>query len=192
MECIANSSKKIEFVMSEYNITRFVDIPNQVKVEQSFGLLKITGPLGYISLNLVKMDPKGQVAYKQESNKLYINAASSALAGLWCGRLNSIFYGVTRGHSTSLTLRGIGYRARVDGQNIYLKVGTSHDTLYRIPEGIRVYSPDPVTLILFGVDASQVNQVGASIVHLRKPSAYQIKGIYKSNGIYRRKAGKRK
>lgn len=192
MECITNSSKNVEFVMSKYNITRSIDIPNQVRVEQSPGLLTITGPLGYINLNLSKMDPKGQIAYKQENNQLHINSASPALTGLWCGRFNSIFYGVTRGHSVSLTLRGIGYRARVEGQDIYLKVGTSHDTLYRVPEGIRVYSPDPVTLILFGVDASQVNQVGASLVHLRKPSAYQLKGIYKTNGIYRRKAGKRK
>lgn len=192
MECITNSGKKIEFVMSEYNTTRLVDIPDQVKIEKLSGLLKITGPLGYIYLNIAKMDPKGQIAYKQKDNKFYINAALPALAGLWYGKLNSIFHGVTRGHSMSLTLRGIGYRARVEGQNIYLKVGTSHDTLYRVPKGIMVYSADPVTLILFGVDANQVNQVGASLVHLRKPSAYQIKGIYKTNGVYRRKAGKRK
>ena len=46
--------------------------------------------------------------------------------------------------------------------------------------------------ILFGIDASQVNQVAASLIHLRKPSAYQSKGIYKTNSVYPRKAGKRK
>lgn len=192
MEWVTNPGKNINFVMSEYTTTRFIEVPDQVKIEKSPGSIVISGPLGYINLDLVKMDPKAQIAWKQENNKVFINSASSALTGLWYGRLNSIFYGLTRGHSMSLTLRGIGYRARVDGQNIYLKVGTSHDILYCVPAGIRVYSPDPVTLILFGVDINQVSQVGASLVHLRKPSTYQVKGIYKSDGIYRRKAGKRK
>lgn len=178
--------------MSGNGNKRIIEIPKQVRIKSSPGVLTISGPLGYVTLNLIKIDLKARVAWKQENNTLSIYAASSALAGLWSGRLKSIFHGVTRGHSVSLTLRGIGYRVRVEQQNIYLKVGTSHDTLYRVPEGIRVYSPDPTTLILFGVDASQVNQVGASLIHLRKPSAYQVKGIYKSNGNYPRKAGKRK
>jgi large subunit ribosomal protein L6 len=62
----------------------------------------------------------------------------------------------------------------------------------RVPDGIRVYAPDPTTLIVFGVDANQVHQVGASLIHIRRPSAYQAKGIYKTRGVYRRQAGKRK
>ena len=56
----------------------------------------------------------------------------------------------------------------------------------------RVYAPDTVTLILFGIDANQVTQVAAALIHLRKPSSYQSKGIYNTHGVYRRKAGKRK
>ena len=178
--------------MSRHGNTRVIDIPNQVKLESTSGFMKILGPLGSISLNLSQLDPKAKVAWKYNDTSLFINAASPALAGLWYGKINSLFHGVTRGHSTSLTLRGIGYRVRVEGQNIYLKLGLSHDILYCIPKNVQVYAPDPVTLILFGIDANQVTQVAASLVHLRKPSSYQSKGIYKTHGIYRRKAGKRK
>jgi large subunit ribosomal protein L6 len=192
MECFTVTSKKLNSVMSRHDNKRIINIPNQVQVESTPGFMKISGPLGSILINLKLLDPKAQVAWKYNNTSLFINAASAELAGFWYGRLNSIFHGVTRGHSTSLTLRGIGYRVRVEGQNVYLKVGLSHDILYRIPNGVQVYAPDPITLILFGIDASQVNQVAASIIHLRKPSAYQSKGIYKTHGIYHRKAGKRK
>ena len=178
--------------MSRHDNTRIIDIPNQVQVESRPGFMKISGPLGSILINLAKLDPKANIAWKYNDISLFINAASTALAGLWYGKINSLFHGVTRGHSMSLTLRGIGYRVRVEGQNVYLKVGLSHDILYRVPESVQVYAPDSVTLILFGIDSSQVNQVAASLIHLRKPSVYQSKGIYKTNGMYRRKAGKRK
>jgi large subunit ribosomal protein L6 len=178
--------------MSRHGNTRIINIPNQVKVESKPGFMKILGPLGSISLNLSQLDPKARIAWKYNDTSLFINAASPALAGLWHGKISSLFYGVTRGHSASLTLKGIGYRVRVEGQNIYLKLGLSHDILYRIPESVQVYAPDAVTLILFGTDANQVNQVAASLIHLRKPSSYQSKGIYNTHGVYRRKAGKRK
>jgi large subunit ribosomal protein L6 len=178
--------------MSRHGNTRVIDIPNQVKVESTPGLMKILGPLGSISLNLSQLDPKAQIAWKYNDTSLFINAVSPALAGLWYGKISSLFRGITRGHTASLTLRGIGYRVRVEGQHVYLKVGLSHDILYKIPESVQVYAPDTVTLILFGIDANQVTQVAAALIHLRKPSSYQSKGIYNTHKIYRRKAGKRK
>jgi large subunit ribosomal protein L6 len=192
MECFTNSGKNLNPIMSRHDNTRIIDIPDQVQVKSKPGFMKVSGPLGSILINLAQLDPKAKIAWKYNDTSLFINAASPALAGLWYGKISSLFHGVTRGHSASLTLRGIGYRTRVEGQNVYLKLGLSHDILYRIPEGVQVYAPDPVTLILFGIDASQVNQVAASLIHLRKPSAYQSKGIYKTNSVYPRKAGKRK
>jgi len=178
--------------MSRHGNTRVIDIPNQVTVESTPGFMKILGPLGSISLNLSQLDPKAQIAWKYSNTSLYINAVSPALAGFWYGRINSLFRGVTRGHTASLTLKGIGYRVRVEGQNVYLKVGLSHDILYKIPESVQVYAPSTTTLVLFGIDANQVSQVAAALIHLRKPSSYQSKGIYNTHGVYRRKAGKRK
>ena len=178
--------------MSRHGNTRVIDIPNQVKVESAPGFMRILGPLGSILLNLSQLDPKAKIAWRYNETSLFINAASPALAGLWYGRIISLFHGVTRGHTSSLTLRGIGYRVRVEGQNVYLKVGLSHDILYKIPESVQVYAPDTVTLILFGIDANQVTQVAAALIQLRKPSSYQSKGIYNTHAVYRRKAGKRK
>jgi large subunit ribosomal protein L6 len=178
--------------MSRHTNHRTIEIPSQVKVKDTPGIMTISGPLGTISFDLKQLDPKAKIAWKYSNTSLFIYAASSSLAGLWEGRLNSLFKGVTRGHSVSLTLKGIGYRVRVNKQKVYLKVGLSHDILYCIPLGVQVYAPDPTTLVLFGIDANQVNQVAASIIHMRKPSAYQSKGIYKTHGVYQRKAGKRK
>ena len=178
--------------MSRHTTLRHVSIPETVSITSTPGYMTISGPLGCVSLDLAHMDPHAQVAWRVHDMVLSIYAHTPSLTGLWQGRMSSLFHGVTRGHSLSLTLRGIGYRARLDGQDIDLKVGTSHDTMYRVPDGIRVYAPDPTTLIVFGVDANQVHQVGASLIHIRRPSAYQAKGIYKTRGVYRRKAGKRK
>jgi large subunit ribosomal protein L6 len=154
--------------------------------------LHLEGPLGRVNLDLSAMDPHGNLSIKVSNTSVHIHAAYPSLAGLWQGRLSSLIEGVTNGHVVSLILRGIGYRAKVDGQYVYLKLGTSHDTLFIVPEGIRVFAKEPTQLILFGVDRAHVCQVAASLQALRPPSSYQAKGIYLADQIIRRKAGKRK
>ncbi len=77
--------------MSRHGNTRVIDIPNQVKVESAPGFMRILGPLGSILLNLSQLDPKAKIAWRYNETSLFINAASPALAGLWYGRIISLF-----------------------------------------------------------------------------------------------------
>jgi len=179
--------------MARTTSTYQLHVPQHVTFQSQDGGWTFHGPLGSINVDIAHMDPHGCIAWKYTHNTLTITGITPALVGLWRGRLASIMHGITRGHSVMLYLRGIGYRAHVVDTCLYLKVGTSHDIMYRLPSGIRVYTPDPTCIVLFGVDRGQLTQIAASLTHLRPPSAYQSKGIYYAHGVhYRRKTGKRK
>lgn len=162
------------------------------ETQHSSQSLEITGPLGRVCLDLQGMDPYGRMAWRMQDQEVSIMAPTPALAGFWRSRLRSLCHGVTRGYACSLYFRGIGYRVRVEEQRVYCKLGLSHDVLYVCPAGIRVYSPDPTHLVLFGVDQAHVHQVRAEIIALRPPSAYQLKGIYSDLAPPSLKSGKRK
>lgn len=150
------------------------------------------GPLGQCTLDIASMDPEATLALEIRDTTLEVCGASHALVGFWRGRLTALVRGVTRGHVVSLELRGIGYRGRVHEGCLYLKLGLSHDVLYRIPHGIQVYMPTSTTMVLIGVDPAHVHQVAATLQACRPPSPYQHKGIYISGVRVSRKVGKRK
>lgn len=179
--------------MARTTSTYSLCLPSHVTFESHHGVWTFHGPLGSLQLDIAHMDPHGSIAWQYTEHTLTITGTTPALVGLWRGRLASILHGITRGHSVMLYLRGIGYRAYVRDASLYLKVGTSHDIMYHLPHGIRVYTPDPTCIVLFGVDRGQITQIAASLTHLRPPSAYQSKGIYYAHGVqYRCKTGKRK
>lgn len=177
--------------MSRHTCYRSIPIPDTVRITATNGTLHFQGPLGQVSLDVARMDPQATVAYRIQDS-LDIVAAHPRLAGLWAGRCHSLIHGITRGYSVTLVVKGIGYRVRVHNSDVYFKLGLSHDIVYRVPQGISVYTPDASTLVVFGVDPAHINQVAAHMVALRPPSTYQIRGIYRLNRVYPRKAGKRK
>lgn len=78
------------------------------------------------------------------------------------------------------------------GETLHLKVGKSHDSLYRVSNSICVFSPDPTRIFLFGVDKNQVTQAAAKIRQIRPPDGYKGKGLRLINEIVALKQGKHK
>ena len=100
--------------------------------------------------------------------------------------------GVTAGYSKSLEISGVGYRAAVQGKNLQIALGYSHDVVYPIPEGITIATPRPVEIVISGSDKQKVGQVAAEIREYRPPEPYKGKGIkYAGERIFR-KEGKKK
>ena len=100
--------------------------------------------------------------------------------------------GVSDGFTKTLEISGVGYRAAVQGKNLKLQLGYSHDVDYPIPEGIAIKTPDATTVEISGADKQQVGQVAAEIRRWRKPEPYKGKGIkYRGEYIFR-KEGKKK
>jgi len=99
---------------------------------------------------------------------------------------------VTQGFERKLDITGVGYRAAVQGKNLQLALGFSHDVLYPIPEGIQIVTPRPTEIIITGMDRQKVGQVAAEIRRYRPPEPYKGKGVKYSDEFIFRKEGKKK
>ncbi|HEX7532393.1 MAG TPA: 50S ribosomal protein L6, partial [Methyloceanibacter sp.] len=100
--------------------------------------------------------------------------------------------GVTEGFTKKLDITGVGYRAAVQGSNLQLQLGYSHDVSYPIPKGIQVVCPKPTEIVVTGIDKQKVGQVAAEIRRFRPPEPYKGKGVRYSGEFILRKEGKKK
>ena len=104
----------------------------------------------------------------------------------------SMVRGVSQGYSKSMEITGTGFRAAVQGKNLVINLGFSHDVIYPVPEGIKITCERPTAIKVEGVDKRQVGQVAAEIRSYRPPEPYKGKGVRYDNEIIRRKEGKKK
>lgn len=169
-------------------------IPDTVIIEKKDHLLKFSGPLGHTYLNLNKMDPNGLggISFDREKKQLELLSPSKSFFGLFKKLIENKIIGVTRGFLLYLKIIGIGYRASLNNDNLLLKLGYSHDIMYKIPASIKLFLVDPTVICLFGIDKNQITQIAAKIRHLRRPSAYKGKGIRLINEKILLKQGKKK
>jgi len=104
----------------------------------------------------------------------------------------NLIEGVTKGFERRLEINGVGYRASVQGKNLQLALGYSHDIQYPIPEGIAIVTPKPTEIVVSGTNKQKVGQVAAEIRAFRGPEPYKGKGVkYAEERIFR-KEGKKK
>ncbi len=104
----------------------------------------------------------------------------------------NIFDGVTKGFEKRLEITGVGYRATMQGKNLQLALGFSHDVVYETPEGITIATPKPTEISVTGIDKQQVGQVAAEIREYRGPEPYKGKGVRYAGEKIVRKEGKKK
>lgn len=104
----------------------------------------------------------------------------------------NLISGVTKGFERRLEINGVGYRAAVQGKNLQIALGYSHDVIYPIPEGITIATPRPVEIVISGSDRQKVGQVAAEIREYRPPEPYKGKGIKYADERIFRKEGKKK
>ena len=154
-----------------------VSVPSGVTANVSGKTINVKGPKGTLSLVVdervvVAMD-KGEIKVdpKDESKE------ARALWGTTRANLNNIMTGVTKGFERRLEITGVGYRAAVQGKNLQLALGYSHDVLYPIPEGIAVATPKPTEIVVSGIDKKKVGQVASEIRAYRPPEPYKGKGV---------------
>ncbi len=107
-------------------------------------------------------------------------------------RASNMIEGVTNGYSKTLELVGVGYRAQMQGNDLKLALGLSHDVIYKAPDGIKLEAPKPTEVIVSGADKQTVGQVAAEIREFRPPEPYKGKGIRYQGEYVRRKEGKKK
>jgi large subunit ribosomal protein L6 len=112
--------------------------------------------------------------------------------GLSRTMISNIFIGVKDGYERKLEIQGVGYRAAMQGRNVQLSLGYSHEVVYDVPEGITVVCTKPTEIVITGIDKQKVGQVAAEIREYRGPEPYKGKGIRYAGERIVRKEGKKK
>jgi large subunit ribosomal protein L6 len=167
-----------------------VTIVSGVSVDIKGQNVTVKGPKGSSSIDL-----HDDVSVKEESGTLQFspkNDASLSITGTMRSLVNNIVIGVTDGYSKKLLLVGVGYRATLQGNDLKLALGFSHDVIYPAPEGISFEVPKNQTEItVSGIDKQKVGQVCAEIRDFRPPEPYKGKGVrYSDERVFRKEAKK--
>ena len=100
--------------------------------------------------------------------------------------------GVNNGFTRKMEINGVGYRAQVQGSNLVLQLGYSHDVNYPVPDGIKIVCPDQTHIVVSGADKELVGQVSAEIRAFRPVEPYKGKGVKYEGEFVMRKEGKKK
>jgi len=171
---------------------RPVAVPSGVTATVDGQTVKMKGPKGQLQFVVhsdveVKLD-NGQVKVnpRVETNR------ARALYGTARAQVANLVEGVTKGFEKKLEITGVGYRATLQGKNLQLALGYSHDVVYAIPEGITITVPKPTEITVTGSDIQRVGQVAAEIRGYRPPEPYKGKGVKYVGEFIFRKEGKKK
>lgn len=169
-----------------------VPVPAGVDVKIDGKVVSVKGKLGQLSLTLVDdvtaelTDGKVVVAPANDSKRARTMWATSRTL------VNNMVKGVADGYTVNLEINGVGYRAAVQGEELVMQLGFSHDVKYPIPEGIAIKCSKPTSITITGFDKQKVGQVAAEIRGWKKPEPYKGKGIKYDNETILRKEGKKK
>jgi large subunit ribosomal protein L6 len=169
-----------------------VTIPSGVTATVEGQTVKMKGPKG--QLQFVVHD---DVEVKLDKNVVNVNPRvetnrARALYGTARAQIANLVVGVTKGFEKKLEITGVGYRAAMQGKNLQLALGYSHDVTFPIPEGIQISVPKPTEITITGNDIQRVGQVAAEIRGYRPPEPYKGKGVKYANEFIFRKEGKKK
>ena len=169
-----------------------VPVPSGITANVEGQTVKIKGPKG--ALQVVLHD---DVAVKLDGGQIKVDPRfetkrARSQWGTSRTLIANLIAGVTKGFEQRLEINGVGYRATVQGKNLQIALGYSHDVIYPIPEGIAIATPKPTEILITGIDKQKVGQVAAEIRGFRPPEPYKGKGVKYAGEFIFRKEGKKK
>jgi len=169
-----------------------VTVPAGVQIALAGRTLTAKGKNGELKLDLtdvVDVEIEGnQVAVKPRG----ADRRSRTMLGTTRSLINSMVTGVSTGFVKEMEINGTGYRAAVQGKDLILNLGYSHEVRYPIPQGIKITCEKPTAIKVEGADKRQVGQVAAEIRAYRGPEPYKGKGVKYADEFIFRKEGKKK
>ena len=153
-----------------------VIIPESVTVTAEGNTLKFKGPKGELNL-----DVHESVSFSIEDSNIQViweSGEEAAMAGTMRSLINNYVLGVSEGYTKTITLNGVGYRAKVQGKKIVLTLGFSHPVEYTLPENVEVKSENQTEFSLSSNNKQILGQVCAEIRAFRPPEPYKGKGVF--------------
>lgn len=173
-----------------------VIIPKDVEVQLNGQTIKVKGKLGELSMNIhedvsiATEEVDGAKALRLKP--LNDNPMSLKIWPTMCVLVKNMMVGVSQGYTKKMEIKGVGYRANLQGSDLVLSLGYSHEIRYKIPAGIKVAVNEQTQLTVTGTDKQLVGQVAANIRGYRPPEPYKGKGIRYTDEYILRKEGKKK
>lgn len=171
-----------------------VTLPQGVELSFNNGEVTVKGKLGEL-----KQDVAEGITVEVVENEIIVKRTADTKElkskhGLYRSLINNMVIGVSEGYSIKQELIGVGFRAKVSGQQLEMNLGFSHNVVFALPPEIKVEAEQskgqPPIVTFTSVDKQLVGQVAAKLRSLRKPEPYKGKGIKYIGEQIRRKAGK--
>ncbi|MEO1102616.1 MAG: 50S ribosomal protein L6 [Pseudomonadota bacterium] len=169
-----------------------VPIPKGVTATIDGQTVKVKGPKGELSFTVPDRVKVEQTDEGIKVDPINDERESRSMWGLSRTMIANLVTGTTDGFTKALQINGVGYRAAVQGKELVLALGYSHDVKYPIPEGIDIKCPKPTEILVSGIDKQRVGQVAAEIRKWRPPEPYKGKGVKYADETIVRKEGKKK
>jgi len=169
-----------------------VEIPDGVTVDLINRVMTAKGKIGELNLTFVD-----DVIPSIEDSNLLVKPANDSIKarkmwGTFRSLANNVVTGVSEGFTKDLQINGVGYRAQIQGKELVLQLGHSHEIRHPIPEGIVIKCETQNEISIFGIDKQAVGSVAAKIRSYRPPEPYKGKGVKYKDEIILRKEGKKK
>jgi large subunit ribosomal protein L6 len=167
-----------------------ITLPDNVDVNYNESEVTVKGKFGTLQTKIPNI-----IAITQNDKILKVNLKSESrsdrsLHGLYRTLINNMVVGVSEQFQLTLILKGVGYRAAVQGKQIVLSLGYSHPVKIKIPETISVEVAQNITINLKSCDKELLGLFAANIRAWRRPEPYKGKGILYQGEQIIRKAGK--
>ena len=166
-------------------------IPQGVTFENNDNLVTVSGPLGTLTQKVdksidVKVEDGHIVCTRHSDDKDH-----RALHGLYRALIHNMVVGVTKGFEKSLIVSGVGYKVTLAGNKLTMNIGFSHPVEYTAPDGITFAQPQPLEIVVKGIDRQLVGQTAATIKAIKPVEPYHGYGIHYKDEVVIHKVGKR-
>lgn len=167
-----------------------ITLPAGVTVEFKDSVVTVKGPKGTLTRTIV-----GNIGIETEGTTLFVKALddksdTNAKHGLYRALINGMVIGVHDGFAKTLEVKGVGWKANVQGNKLVLNVGYSHPVEFVAPEGIKFEAPSLTEVVVSGINKELVGQTAANIRKVREPEPYHGYGIRYKGEVVEHKEGK--
>ena len=169
---------------------KVIVLPAGVELTNKDNVVTVKGPKGELTRTFSK-----DIDIRVEGTEVTLHRPNDTkemktIHGTTRALLNNMVVGVSEGFKKELEMRGVGYRAQLQGKKLVLSVGKSHPDEVEAPEGITFELSNPTTIVISGISKEVVGQTAAYVRSLRAPEPYKGKGIRYVGEFVRRKEGK--
>lgn len=165
-------------------------LPNGVSVEVNGTHVAVNGPKGKLTQEVDR-----HIVVKVEENKVHLTRLNEtnetkAMHGLYRALIHNMVEGVSKGYSKKLEIKGVGFKANMQGHKLVLNVGLSHPVEVIAPEGITISTPSITEITVSGIDKQAVGQVASNIRDIKPVEPYHGYGVRYTDEVVIKKVGK--